>query len=252
MFDLTEALKIPVVRDRLGKGLALHQFDELMQFYERARSDQYLLKTYGGMMQDLEFLRSVGATNPPQIQSGCVMSTSYHWVAIKGYYSVNPYWLQEEGIQQRLIVNTPSLYVPILTLSDEAWRVFYDLYQYRHSNTQTALFYYLYLLDVLKMMGMTYEEYCHTRFVEHTIYNTDMTQIMDHVYSRLEHVLEGDSCAVVPKLLDGQYCMPCSQWLRAGSCYHNILVPSWTLTSRAKEDLTGNRINQWDFFLSSS
>lgn len=252
MFDLSEALSIPVVRDKLGKGMALHQLDELMQFYERAKSDQYVLKTYGGMMQDLEFLTSVGATKPPVVPRDSLISISYHWIAIKGYYTVNPYWLQEEGIQQRVIVNTPSLYVPVISLHHEAWRVFCDMWQHSHVNSQTRMWYYLYLLIVLRNVGMTYEDYVMSHFVDHTVRNTDYQYVAEYVQEHLSDVLVSDRYHVIEKLLAGKYCMPCGQWIRADESYHNIVVPTWTLTSRGTEDLTGNRINQWDFFLSSS
>lgn len=245
-FNLTNALLIPQVRDRFQRGVKLHELAQMKEFFIACSNDSYIRKTYGKMVQDLEFLESSGAMKLPAAIPGNHISSRKHWVAISGYYKVDYTSLCEEGIDIRTVVNTLSILAPILILDNDAWSIYNAVVRYTRAPHSVALQYLIYVLSTLQQTGMPYGGYVDDRFVKWLMWSKDPEEVFSHNQQVSSEVLQDDKVGIMPKLLDGSYCMPMNNhWSFSDGWYYNVTVPSWTLSDR---DYIDNQLSSWDFF----
>jgi hypothetical protein len=249
-----DCMMFPAVRDRLERGVKLHELDQLKKFLELNKQEAYLKKQYGHLIQDLEFLEVEGALKFPQIQPDLYLSIKPHWVAIKGYYQVNSSLLQQEDLTHRFFVNTPSLKSPILVLNNEAWRIYRRILLTNRNLTRYQAFNYLvYILYVLSVSESVYGSVIDDDFVRRTVFTYTAQEIQDVAVEYYECLLGSkieDPNQKLPLLLKEDYCLPCNSWIFSDGWYFHVVVPTWTLSQRQGQDYSNNRLESWDFFTS--
>jgi len=252
-FTISNALDTPQVRDRLEKGVKLHELANLKKFFEDSRAAQLVRKSYGYLIQDMEFLQTTGAMRFPERPSVAPISTVRHWVAIRGYYKVDPVLLASSGVEHRVIINTASLNLPVLIMDADAWRLYYLITKYsRGVNTREQIFtYLLYVLDVLKPTQLPFGVYVDEGFVKWMMFCKDYNDIAEQVCGLSSSEIVADSEGILQSLVDESFCMPSKTWIFSDGLYFQITVPSWTLSSRDGIDYTGNYITDWDFFVAT-
>lgn len=252
-FTISNALDTPQVRDRLEKGVKLHDLANLKKFFEESRSAQLVRKSYGYLIQDMEFLHTTGAMRFPERPSVASISTVRHWVAIQGYFKVDPVLLASSGVEHRVIINTASLNLPVLIMDADAWRLYYLISKYsRGNNTKEQIFtYLLYILDVLKQTQLPLGAYVDEGFVKWVMFCKDYNEIVEQAYDLPSSDLVDDPEGVLSNIADETFCMPSKTWIFSDGLYYQITVPSWTLSSKDGIDYTGNYITGWDFFVAT-
>lgn len=248
-FVLSEALSIPKVRDRLQHGVPLHELGALVKFYESARNEQFVQKEYGHLFQDLEFLQVSGAMEHPQVPHGAMIASQFHWVAVRGYVNVDPYALNNTGLQHRIIINTPALYAPVITLGNGSWAIYSDILRYGgHRPLDQILYYLLYIIDVVQQSKMPYRIYVNEYFTKHVLWMKPYDEVLEYVTERLEEILKDDEAHGVAQLMSGELCLPRQEWIFSDGWFFNILVPPWVFSHHDGNDYTRNQILGWDFF----
>lgn len=244
-FNLTNALQIPQVRDRFQRGVKLHEFAQMKAFFASCAESDYIRKTYGKMIQDLEFLESSGAMKLPAAMPGNHISSRKHWIAVSGHYKVDYTSLHEEGLEIRTIVNTLSILTPVLILDNDAWEIYNAVVRYTRAPHSVALRYLIYVLSTLQQTGMPYGSYVDDRYIKWLMWTKDPEEVFSYNNHVVRDVLKDDQVGLVPKLISDSYCIPVNHWSFSDGWYYNITVPSWTLSSRDNID---NQLSNWDFF----
>lgn len=244
---LHECFSVPVVRDRLERGVKLQELNELKTFLERNREKQFLQKEYGYLIQDLEFLELEGALKMPAIVPGRYMTVRNHWVALKGYFDPNEFDLANEGLRRRFIINTPSVLSPVLALDGEAWTIYNLIVSYRPRLTRYQVMAYLvYILEVLMMTESPLGYIVNESYIHHVMNTYTPDQCLAESPSSFNRLSEAekldDPRNVVLRILQETYCLPSNNWIFSDGFYFLMTLPSWTLSA------SDNYVENWDFF----
>lgn len=246
-FNLRSALEVPTVRDQLRRGVKLHEFRALKKVFEDAAQKEYIRKRYGTLFQDLEFLEAAGATKMPEARIGSHIASRRHWVAVQGSFRADAGSLFDEGVQVRKIVNTLSIYAPLLILDNEAWAV-YDIIL-RASKGRTLdlpLKYLLYTLATLQETHLPFGTVVDERYVKWLLWTKEVEEIERSLESLCGSLLKDDQEGLIPRLLAQNYCLPLHQhWISFDGWYFQPAIPSWAFSSGYHSQ---NYLTDWSFF----
>lgn len=250
---ISEGLEIPAVRDRLQRGVKLHDLAALQKFLEENREQAFLKKEYGYLVQDLEFLQAVGALEMPDVEHSKFITLKPHWVAINGYFNVNPFTLSREGVESRFVINTPSVRTPILILDNQAWRIYRLALRFGRLTRYQALAYLVYLLEV---SHLTDEHAVSDAYIKHVVSQYDTDSMREEAMASYTRLVEAakieDPCGALSRILDEVFCLPTNSWIFSDGWYHLITMPSTLFADDGREDYTGNYVQSWDFFVTES
>lgn len=258
-FNLTNALQMPQVRDRLEKGVKLHELAKLKTMFQACAEKDYIRKMYGTMLQDLEFLQTSGAMQLPETKFGHHISSRRHWVAVSGFFRADRRSLYEENLQARKIVNTLSLYVPVLILDDQAWMIYQTLFRLSHFQPHITFRYLLYVLNVLDSTELPFGNFVNDDFVKWALWTKDpdellpflknaktQQQVEQGLLETMPQVTKDDPEGLLNQLLIGNYCLPMLRhWVCYDGWYFQPAVPTWAF----REDNVGNYLTSWNFFV---
>lgn len=249
---LRDCFSVPVVRDRLEKGVKLQELVEIKKFLELNREQEYLKKEYGYLIQDLEFLESVGALRMPAATPGRYVTLKPHWIAIRGYFEVNQFTLAHEGVESRFIINTPSLFTPILTLDTDAWQLYSMITRAGHLSRYQALAYLVYILEVLHLTDLPLGQVVTPSYVRYAISTYDPDGVLEEAKRSYVRLMTAnridDPKGTLLRILNETYCLPTNDWIFSDGWYYLATIPSWTMSSAGHEDYSGNYVQSWDFF----
>ena len=225
---------------------SLQDLGEIKRFLERSRNEQLIKKEYGYLIQDLEFLEMEGALKLPVIPPGKFMTVRDHWVALKGYFDVNDFDLEKEGLARRFIINTPSVRTPVIALDTEAWKIYSTILQHSQLTRYQAMCYLVYILEVLMMTESPLGDIVDEDYIHHVVMAHDVSVFLeaaDESCLRLQLAERfDDPSAIIPRILREEYCLPSNNWIFSDGSYFLMSLPSWTLSS------SNNYVENWDFF----